>query len=199
MQTFLRPGDVIVAEDGTSIFGAGGLPLPPNCTFVSQAVWGSIGYATGASLGTLLAAPGRRQLLFTGEGSFQLTAQELSTILRHDLKPFIFLINNRGYTIERAILGRNATYNDVANWRYAELPRVLCRDTTAETYVVETSEQLRDVLDAPHSGLVFVEAVMDPDDAPIDLIRVSHQSPTPISVHADPSRRPMPNIPVPTA
>jgi indolepyruvate decarboxylase len=174
MQAFLRPGDVIIAEDGTSIVGAGSLRLPPNCTFVSQAVWGSIGYATASLLGTLLAAPGRRHLLFTGEGSFQLTAQELSTILRHDLQPFIFLINNRGYTIERTILGQNATYNDVANWRYAELPRVFRRDTTAETYVVETSEQLRHVLDAPHSGLVFVEAVMDPNDSPLELIRTGH-------------------------
>jgi indolepyruvate decarboxylase len=171
MQAFLRPGDVIIADDGTSIFGAGGLTLPPDCTFVSQAVWGSVGYATASLLGTLLAAPRRRHLLFTGEGSFQLTAQELSTILRHDLKPFIFLINNGGYTIERTILGRNATYNDVANWRYAELPHVLCRDATAETYVVEKSEQLREVLDAPHTGLVFVEAVMSRDDSPIDLIR----------------------------
>ncbi len=174
MQAFLRPGDVLIAESGTSIMGARGLTLPPECTVVSQVVWGSIGYATASLLGTLLAAPQRRHLLFTGEGSFQLTAQELSTILRHDLKPFIFLINNRGYTVERTILGRNATYNDVANWRYAELPQVLCRDTTAETYVVETCEALRDVLESPHAGLVFVEAVMDQDDAPLALIRAGH-------------------------
>jgi len=174
MQAFLRPGDVLIADSGTSSMGVGGLTLPPGCTVVSQPVWGSIGYATAAVLGTLLAAPGRRHLLFTGEGSFQLTAQELSTILRHDLKPFIFLINNRGYTVERAILGRDAAYNDVADWRYAELPRVLCRDTTAETYVVETCDALRDVLKSPHAGLVFVEAVMDRDDAPLALIRAAH-------------------------
>jgi indolepyruvate decarboxylase len=107
-------------------------------------------------------------------GTHSATAPELSTILRHDLQPFMFLINNRGYTIERTILGQNATYNDVANWRYAELPRVFRRDTTAETYVVETSEQLRHVLDAPHTGLVFVEAVMDPNDSPLELIRAGH-------------------------
>ena len=199
MQAFLRPGDVILAEDGTSGFGAGGLTLPPDCTFVSQAVWESIGYATGASLGTLVAAPGRRQLLFTGDGSFQMTAQQLSTILGHDLHPFVFLINNRGYTVERTILGRDATYNDIDNWRYAELPRVLCRDTTAETYVVETSEQLRDVLDAPHSGLVFVEAVMAPDDAPIDMIRVSHQYADSDYGPRGPQSAPNAQIPVPTA
>jgi indolepyruvate decarboxylase len=181
------------------MFGATSLTLPPDCTFVSQAVWGSIGYATASLLGTLLAAPGRRHLLFTGEGSFQLTAQELSTILRHDLKPFIFLINNRGYTIERTILGREATYNDVANWRYAELPRVLCRDTTAETYVVETSLQLRDVLEASHSGLVFVEAVMDPDDSPIELIRAGHALADSDFGPRGPQSAPNAQIPLPTA
>ena len=199
MQAFLRPGDVILAEDGTSGFGAGGLKLPPNCTFVTQAVWESIGYATGASLGTLVAAPERRQLLFTGDGSFQMTAQQLSTILGHDLTPFIFLINNRGYTVERAILGRDAPYNDIANWRYADLPRAFRRDTTAESYVVETAEQLRKVLDAPHTGLVFVEAVMAPDDAPIELIRTSHEYADSDYGPRGPQSAPNAQIPVPTA
>jgi indolepyruvate decarboxylase len=174
MQTFLRPGDVIIAEDGTSIIGAGQLTLPEGCTFISQAVWGSIGYATGALLGTLLAAPDRRHVLFTGEGSFQLTAQEISTMLRHGLAPLVFLINNDGYTIERTILGRDARYNDVANWRYSELPYVLCRDRAAETHVVRTVEDLRKVLDAPHDQFVLVESVMNKYDAPVDLIRGGH-------------------------
>jgi indolepyruvate decarboxylase len=174
MQSFLRPGDVIVAEDGTSIIGAGGLKLPEGCKFISQAVWGSIGYSVGALLGALMASPGRRHILFVGEGSFQLTAQELSTILRHDLKPFIFLINNHGYTIERAILGKDAKYNDVANWHYAELPKVFRPGGNAETYVVEKIEDLKDVLNAKHTGLVFVESVMDKYDAPSELIRGGH-------------------------
>jgi len=137
-------------------------------------VWGSIGYTVGALLGALLASPQRRHILFIGEGSFQLTAQELSTILRHDLKPCIFLINNHGYTIERAILGKDAKYNDVANWRYAELPKVFRPDAKAETYVVETVDDLNKVLHAKHAGLVFVESVMDKYDAPIALIKGGH-------------------------
>jgi indolepyruvate decarboxylase len=165
---------VIIAEDGTSIAGAGALTLPPDCTFISQAVWGTIGYATASLLGVALAAPNRRVMLFTGEGSFQLTAQEISTVLRHGLKPFVFLINNHGYTIERTILGKDAKYNDVANWYYAQLPRVFSRDTKAETYVVETSEGLKDVLNAPHADCVFVESVMDKYDSPPDLILGGH-------------------------
>jgi indolepyruvate decarboxylase len=174
LEKFLRPGDVIIAEDGTSNSGATEMRLPSGCSVVTQAVWGSIGFSVGALLGTLCAAPQRRHILFVGDGSFQLTAQELSTILRHDFKPFIFLINNHGYTIERAILGKNALYNDVANWRYTDLPAVFCREYTAECFSVVTEEEFQRVLDAPHQGLVFVEALMDKDDSPVSLIRGGH-------------------------
>ena len=175
IQNFLRPGDVIVVEDGVSSTGMGRLTLPEACTYITAAfVWCSIGYATPALLGAILASPGRRHILLTGEGSLQMTVQELSTVLRHDLKPFIFVINNSGYTVERAVLGKDAKYNDVANWRYSELPNVFSRDKKAETYVVQTSNELQNVLESPHSGMVFVESVIDKYDAPIDLIVGGH-------------------------
>jgi indolepyruvate decarboxylase len=175
VQNFLRPGDVIVVEDGASSAGMGRLTLPESSTYVTGAfVWCSIGYATPALLGAILASPGRRHILLTGEGSLQMTVQELSTVLRHDLKPFIFVINNSGYTVERAVLGKDAKYNDVANWRYSELPNVFSREKKADTYVVQSSSDLQKVLEAPHSGMVFVESVMDKYDAPIDLITGGH-------------------------
>jgi indolepyruvate decarboxylase len=153
----------------------GRLTLPEACTYITGAfVWCSIGYATPALLGAILASPGRRHILLTGEGSLQMTVQELSTVMRHDLKPFIFVINNSGYTVERAVLGKDAKYNDVANWRYSELPSVFSRDKKAETYVVQTTNEFQKVLDSPHSGMVFVESVMDKCDAPIDLIVGGH-------------------------
>lgn len=175
IQEFVRPGDVIIAEDGTSSSGGTGLVLPEGCTFITQAIWGSIGYSLGAILGTLLAAPERRHILLIGDGSFQLTAQELSTILRHGLKPYIFLINNGGYTIERTILGKNAKYNDVANWSYADLAKVFSR-RPIEGFVVSGREELKSVLEAPHADLVFLEVVMDANDAPPGLIWGGHAS-----------------------
>src|SRR5262245_40029919 len=175
MQNFLRPGDVVVVEDGTSSAGFGRLTLPDNCTCITGAfVWCSIGYATGALLGAMLASPGRRHILLTGEGSLQMSVQEISTVLRHDLKPLIFVNRNQGYTVERAVLGKDANYNDVASWRYSELPNVFSRDRTAETYVVTTSSELQKVLDCQHLAMVFVECVMDKYDAPIDLIVGGH-------------------------
>jgi indolepyruvate decarboxylase len=175
IQNFLRPGDVIVVEDGTSSAGFGRLTLPDDCTYITGAyVWCSIGYATPALLGAILASPGRRHILLTGEGSLQMTVQEISTVMRHDLSPLIFVNENQGYTVERAVLGKDARYNDIATWRYSELPNVFSRDRKAETHVVTNSNELQKVLDSQHSGMVFVECVMDKYDAPYDLVLGGH-------------------------
>jgi indolepyruvate decarboxylase len=169
IQHYIRSGDVLIAEDGTS-YASLGLQLPPNCTVVAQAIWGSIGYTVGSLLGTLTAAPERRHLLFVGDGSFQLTAQEVSTMLRHDYKPVIFLINNGGYTIERCWLGKTSRFNDVANWAYADLPKLFKPDTNARSFVVKTVAELEEALSAPNDRLIFIEAIMDPYDAPTAVI-----------------------------
>jgi len=172
MQGYLREGDVLFVDNGTS-YALFGLTFPRNCTFVGSVNWGSIGYSVGALLGTLTAAPERRHILFVGDGSFQVTAQELSTILRHDHKPVIFLINNGGYTIERGYLGKTETYNDIANWSYADLPKVFRRDTSAQSFVVKTNRDLQDALKAPNDTMIFVESIMDPYDV---LAPVAHSS-----------------------
>ncbi|WP_460205364.1 alpha-keto acid decarboxylase family protein [Scytonema sp. NUACC21] len=108
---FLKEDDIVVAETGTCLFGGAVIPLPKSSSFIGQLLWGSIGYSVGAVLGCAIAAPQRRSILLVGDGSFQMTAQELSTMLRYDLKPIIFLINNDGYTIERDIHGEKMPYN----------------------------------------------------------------------------------------
>jgi indolepyruvate decarboxylase len=173
LQRYLKPGDVLLTDNGTS-YAIFGFRLPPKCTVVASVIWGSIGYSVGALLGTLTAAPERRHLLFIGDGSFQETAQELSTMLRHDCKPVIFLINNGGYTIERGYMGKTSTYNDVARWSYADLAKVFRPDTDAKTFVVRTPAELEEALRAPNDSLVFVEAVMDPLDAPAPVIHSSN-------------------------
>jgi indolepyruvate decarboxylase len=173
LQGYLRPGDVLLTDNGTS-YAIFGFKLPPKCTVVASVIWGSIGYSVGALLGTLTAAPERRHLLFIGDGSFQETAQELSTMLRNGCKPVIFLINNGGYTIERGYMGKTADYNDIATWAYTELPKVFRPDTSARSFLVKTVADLEEALSAPNDELIFVESVMDPYDAPAAVIHSSN-------------------------
>ena len=91
-----------------------------------ESLWGSIGYATPSAFGAAVAAPDRRLVLVTGDGSHQLTAQEISQFGRRGLKPIVFLLNNNGYLIERLLCKNPAmAYNDLASWEYSKLPEAL--------------------------------------------------------------------------
>ncbi len=127
---FLQVGDTVVLETGSSSPGIAPMPLPDGVRVESQVLWGSIGWATAAALGIALADPGRRTVLITGEGSHQLTANEVGTMGRFGANVTIFVLNNDGYMIERALEENpDWTYNDLAKWKYADLPRTLgCAD-----------------------------------------------------------------------
>lgn len=89
---FLQEEDIVITETGTANFGIWETRFPKDVTALSQVLWGSIGYSVGACQGAALAAKEtgkRRTVLFVGDGSFQLTAQEVSTMIRHDLNPIM--------------------------------------------------------------------------------------------------------------
>ncbi|MED0973251.1 alpha-keto acid decarboxylase family protein [Bacillus paramycoides] len=169
MYHFLKENDVLIAEQGTPFFGSASIPLPNNTTYVGQPLWGSIGFTLPALLGTQLADLSRRNILIIGDGSFQLTAQELSTILRHNLKPIIFLINNNGYTVERAIHGPNQPYNDIQMWDYDKFPNVFGSEEKSLTFKVKNETELVEVLSKitfNMDRLIFIEVVMSQGDQP---------------------------------
>jgi indolepyruvate decarboxylase len=125
-EQMLKEGDILITETGTSSMGLGFARMPKGSVFHNQTMWGSIGWATPAAFGAALAAPQRRVLLITGEGSHQLTAQEVGQFHRFGLKPIIFVLNNDGYLIERLLCkDPESYYNDVAKWRYDKLPEAL--------------------------------------------------------------------------
>ena len=89
---WMQPDDIVITETGTANFGIWETKFPKGVTALSQVLWGSIGYSVGACQGAALAAKetgNRRTILFVGDGSFELTAQEVSTMIRHDLKPIM--------------------------------------------------------------------------------------------------------------
>ncbi|TCD60395.1 Pyruvate decarboxylase 1 [Steccherinum ochraceum] len=175
---FFRSNDVIVTETGTSSFGMLDVPLPDGAVYVSQILWGSIGWTVGSTLGAALAARELglgRTLLFVGDGSIQLTVQELSTMIRLGVKPIIFLLNNSGYTIERYLHGYNAHYNDISNWRWTSLLSTLggVEGTNCQSHIVKTKDELDALLKneafAKADKIQLVEMIMEKHDAPKGL------------------------------
>jgi indolepyruvate decarboxylase len=127
---FIRPGDNVVLESGSSSLGLPPMTLANDVQVHIQMLWGSIGWATGAAFGVALADPKRRTILITGEGSHQLTANEIGNMGRYGANPIILVLNNDGYMVERALEPNpDWSYNDLAKWRYADLPQALgCTD-----------------------------------------------------------------------
>ena len=177
MGQWLREDDILITETGTANFGIWDTRFPKGLTAISQVLWGSIGYSVGALQGAALAAKEtgkRRTILFVGDGSFQLTAQEVSTMIRHELNPIIFCICNDGYTIERYIHGMDAVYNDIQKWNYKDLVAAFgAKKDRYKTFQVKTKDELHALFEdktfssAPY--LQFVELYMPKEDAPAAL------------------------------
>ncbi|KAK9694831.1 hypothetical protein K7432_013261 [Basidiobolus ranarum] len=183
MGQFMKANDIVVAETGTSVFGALNSHLPEGATFISQILWGSIGYTVGSTLGAAVAGGARRVILFVGDGSFQLTCQEVSVMIRLGLHPIIFLLNNNGYTIERLIHGVKRTYNDIDNWDFSKtldyFGGAAGQDKIGFQGRANTAEEFEQVLkkvESHNDKINFVEVMMDWLDAPENLVKQAEAS-----------------------
>ena len=166
MSHFIEKNSIVIAETGVSLFSTAEMLMPQGTTFIGQTFYGSIGYTVGATLGAATAAPDRQTVLFVGDGSFQVTGQDLSTMIRNHLKPIIFLINNDGYTIERVIIDH--PYNDIQPWHYHKLVDVFGGGMGLD---VHTEAELEDALlqAKTANGLVFIEIHTGRFDCPESL------------------------------
>ncbi len=166
MSHFITHDSIVIAETGVSLFSAAEMLMPDGVTFIGQTFYGSIGYTVGATLGASMAAEARQTVLFVGDGSFQVTCQDLSTMIRNHLKPIIFLLNNDGYTIERVICDR--PYNDLQPWHYHRLVDVFGGGLGLD---VRTEGELEDALGKAGTtdGLGFIEIHTGRLDCPESL------------------------------
>ncbi|KAM0244500.1 hypothetical protein ACHAP5_006181 [Fusarium lateritium] len=181
LSSFFQPGDVVIGETGTSAFGLCDTKLPSGVMMFNQTVYGSIGYATGAIVGVgqaIAESEGKwkRPVLVTGEGSMHLTIQALADMLRWDLKPVIFVLNNGGYTVERLIHGKEAFYNEVAILDYSLLARTFGPAFESKYHgPIKTCGELSSLLEDPDFGnagcLELVELILPSLNAPSAVIK----------------------------
>jgi len=164
----LTPGNIVLADQGTSFYGMAGHRLPAGVTFIGQPLWASIGYTLPAALGAGLAHRDRRPVLLIGDGAAQLTIQELGSFSREGVAPVVVVVNNDGYTVERAIHGGDAYYNDIVGWDWLDVPKALgVRRHLA--FRARTYGELDDALTAAaghRDMMVFIEVLVARMDVP---------------------------------
>jgi pyruvate decarboxylase len=165
----------LVIETGDSWFIGQNLRVPFGLMYHVQMQYGSIGWSVGALLGVGLAWQAanvpRKILALIGDGSFQLTAQEVSTMIRFNVKATIILINNDGYTIEVQI--HDGAYNDIKMWDYAGLINVFNNNTgNGLGLKARTCGEFVEALEKAdkHDGLALIEVFMNRDDCTAELL-----------------------------
>ncbi|TLS28607.1 hypothetical protein PpBr36_01424 [Pyricularia pennisetigena] len=184
LSAYLRPHDTILVGNATPLLGARDFVLPRGARVIASGQWFSIGHMLPAALGAAQAKRGLegerglgRTILLDGDGSFQVTAQELSTIIAQRLDVTVFIFNNGGYAYERLIHGPDEEYNDVAPWSYLQLPRAFGADRAWEEFGYETqTHRVRTWADldallahdkfCTGPGLKMVELILDRNDVP---------------------------------
>ena len=115
-----------------------------------------------AALGAQIANPARRALVLVGDGAFQMTGTELSTMARLGLNPIVIVFNNRGYSTERFIL--DGPFNDIAAWRFDRLGELFgplrgFLVNSEEEFVASLTEAL-----AEQKQPCLINVMLSPDD-----------------------------------
>ncbi|XP_050382210.1 pyruvate decarboxylase 4-like [Argentina anserina] len=166
IQKMLSGQTTVIADAGDSWFNCMKLKLPQGCLCEFQVQYASIGWSVGATLGYAQASPTKQVIAFVGDGSFQVTAQEVSTMLRNG-QNLIFLINNGGYTVEKAI--HDGPYNVIKNWNYTGVVDAIHNgEGKCWTAKVRCEEELVEAIEtatgAKKDHLCFIEVILHKDD-----------------------------------
>jgi len=163
----------VIADIGDSLFGAADLSMHRRTEFVSPAYYTSMGFAVPAAVGAGMASPDSRVLVVVGDGAFQMTGMELSTIARHGLNPIVIVMNNHGYTTERFLL--DGSFNDIHDWKYHKVPEVLGAGLGLEVHTEdELDAALRTAL-ANTAGFSLLNVHLDPYDRSPALERLAQR------------------------
>ena len=169
IETVLDEGDIFTMETGLFSLSGSFLNLKNEMEYISQTLWGSIGWATPALFGAMMADKKRQHIMFTGEGAHQLTIQEMANFFEYDLKPVIFVLNNNGYTVERVLSkDPNDKFNNITNWNYPKLIEGFSNNKDYFSKTVSTLESFIKTIDEikklKGKKLCYVEIMTDKKD-----------------------------------
>ncbi|KAJ4456844.1 putative 4-hydroxyphenylpyruvate decarboxylase [Paratrimastix pyriformis] len=163
VQSLMPAGSTVVVDVGDSGFRMVDFCLPHGATFLCNSLWLAIGYSIPAAFGALVAQPpGVPVFVFCGDGASQMSAQELSPMIREGKHAIVFIINNDDYAIETAIHPSGVIYNSIPMWNYSRLVEVYNGpDGQGRCVRVETEDQcvhaLHEALQYPKLTLIEIK------------------------------------------
>lgn len=172
LNRFITAENMVIADVGDSLFGGLDLFIHKGTEFISPAFYLSMGFAIPASLGAQLSNPNIRPIVLVGDGAFQMTGMELSTIAKENLNPIIVLLNNDGYRTERNLL--DGPFNNLHCWNYSKITEIIGK---GNSYIVETEKQLETAMSNANKNLkefTLIEVRLDRWDSSNALTRLTN-------------------------
>ena len=135
--------------------------------FLTSGGMGTMGYAVPAAMGAKISSPDRQVVAVCGEGGFQMTMQELATIVQYEVPVKIVVLRNNVLGMVRQ--HQHFVYHD--RFSVTDLSTVPDLDKLSEAYHIgylrlETNEGMNECLDAflKEDRTMLLEVMIDPDD-----------------------------------
>ena len=162
---------IVIADVGDALFASSELVVRGQTDFIAPAYYTSMGFSVPAALGAKVARPDFKVVALVGDGAFQMTGMELSTIVRRGLAVTVIVLDNRGYGTERLL--HAGSFNDINAWEYQLLPKVLGGGTG---YEVRTEGEFDAAITralADTTGMSIIRVHIGVDDRSITLDRLA--------------------------
>jgi indolepyruvate decarboxylase len=161
---------IVIADVGDALFASSELVIRGQTEFLSPAYYTSMGFAVPAALGAKMARPDLKVVALVGDGAFQRTGLELSTIVRRGLAVTVIVLDNRGYGTERVI--HEGSFNDINPWEYQLLPQLLGGGTGYDVRTERDFDAAITAALADTSGMSIIRAHIAIDDHSVTLGRI---------------------------
>lgn len=172
---YLHEDNIVIADIGDALFASTELVVHERADFLSPAYYTSMGFATPATVGACVAKPDQRVVTIVGDGAFQMTGQELSTIVSNGFNPILIVLDNHGYGTERFLHDGEWEYNEINPWNYHRLPDIY---GGGRGYLVTNEGEFASALEEAwkdKSCVQIIQAKLSEGDASTTLLRLAER------------------------
>jgi indolepyruvate decarboxylase len=158
----LDDNHIVIADTGDSCYGSLFMNTRRRNGYMAPTFYNTMGFAVPAALGVQLAeidtANPCRPIVLVGDGAFQMTGLELSTLVKWGLNPVVIVFNNSGYGMQRIFV--DGPFNDIKGWDYT---RIVDLVGGGRAWKVSTAEEMQKVLGEAKeyfTGPSLIEAIV---------------------------------------
>jgi len=148
-------------------------PVKNSRQFITSAGLGTMGFGLPAAIGAQIAKPDKLVFLITGDGSLQMTIQEIATTVQYNLPVKIILMNNGvlGMVRQMQKMLYNERFNQIqlhANPDFVKVAEAYGIKGLRVNHPDQVEAAIREAIDTP--GPVLLDCTISPDEVVLPMV-----------------------------